>query len=437
MKGIYDNLQLCKDWQNYKELSFIIFLSIADELKDLIDESELKPLYGINLLDFFNPKEPTTSEILENILSYQDNNGYVLLNSFCETFLSSCGFDSRQISDPDILSEKKGRMDLRITEEERYAIIFENKLKGADFQRNQIARYIQTILSEGFSIEQIFIVILPLYDNVYIRPSVWRLPCDYNKTSNSERKCGIIDDKQCWCDVPHRNFTKSELSHCDKCEKDWKNIFNPHTVIITRDLSEWLIESEKLIPKRELNIRSAILQFADYLNGLYNNRIDQKLNKMITQFLREKLELDTSIASWRKLNNRINEVNELVNGLESLRLEMSSDLIDSWYETLREKWPMLRTKPRKSFGILIKGMWFGCWNAEESDNGDSPIWGVFCNDGNPSALQMKVANKILSLAGLSNSVEENQWLTWDNTIHGDKIADKIYTVAKELGYLKV
>lgn len=158
---------------------------------------------------------------------------------------------------------------------------------------------------------------------------------------------------------------------------------------------------------------------------------------MITDFLRDKLELGNSISDWKKLNNKIAEVEELEEGLRTLRMEMSSDLIDLWHENLLKKWPMLRNEPRKSFGILIQGMWFECWWAEESDDKDSPIWGVYCDSGNPTSRQVKIAQKIIDKSGLSNvEVSENQWMTWSNTIKGEQVADKFYTVAEELGYLK-
>ena len=140
---------------------------------------------------------PVTSKILERILSYNNSDGYVVLHSFCHQFLEVSGFDCNNISEPEIIAERNGHIDIRITEEGKYAIIIENKLKGADFQRNQLARYIKTIKEEGFKNEQIYIVILPQYKDIRIRPSVWRLPPDYKTVTNANRKCGIYDDKLC------------------------------------------------------------------------------------------------------------------------------------------------------------------------------------------------------------------------------------------------
>lgn len=390
----------------------------------------------MNLIDFCNPKEPVTSRMLEQIFSYSNNDGYIILKNFCEHFLEKSGFDCRKISEPEIIAERNGHIDIRITESNKYAIIIENKLKGADFQRNQIARYIQTIKNEGYQNDQIFIVILPQYKNIRIPTSVWRLPPDYKSNTNATRKCRMNGENLCWCDFPQKHLSEEQLKHCNpSCIKHWRDEFSGRTRILHQDFSTWLINTERIVPRHELNLRSAILQFADYLNGLYNTRIDQKLNKMITKFLRDKLELGSSISDWKKLNIKIAEIEELQNGLKTLRLEMSSDLIDSWYEKLLKTWPMLRNEPRQSFGMLIEGMWFGCWWAKESNEKDSPIWGVYCADGKPELKQIEIAKKILSECGLSNEIGENQWMTWDNTIKGDEIADKIYAAASKLGYL--
>lgn len=430
-------INLSDSWVSHRWSRLWENVVLSNEYKEMIQSCELRPLYYLNLIDLFNPKEPTTSKMLERIFSYNSKDGYIVLHSFCHRFLEASGFNCRNISVPEIIAERNGHIDIRIHEDGKYAIIIENKLKGADFQRNQIARYIQKIKEEGFENEQIYIVILPKYKDIRIRPSVWRLPPDYKSATNANRKCAMYDDKLCWCDCLDIKLTKEESKHCRSCITSWRDEFSDRTIILHQDFTTWLINTETIIPQRELNVRSAILQFADYLNGLYDTRIDQKLNKMITDFLRDKLELGTSVSDWKKLNNKIEEVKELEEGLRTLRTEMSSDLIDLWHERLLKKWPMLRNEPRKSFGILIQGMWFGCWWAEESDDKDSPIWGVYCDSGNPTSRQVKIAQKIIDNSGLSNvEVSENQWLTWSNTIKGEQIADKLYTVAAKLGYIK-
>lgn len=429
-------LQLSDRWNAYRHSYLSDGLALAQDYTLMIQHCELRPLYDMNLLDFCNPKEPITSRMLAQILSYHDKDGYVVFKSFCQVFLAECGFDCRNISEPEITSERNGHMDIRITETDKYAVVIENKLKGAYFQKNQLARYIQKLMDEGYGNDQIFIVILPQSKNIRINPSAWRLPPDHKSTTNSTRKCGTDNYKLCWCDFPQRSLSKEQKEHCKDCIKYWEETFAGQTKVLHDAFSEWLIDAESLVPKRELNVRSAIIQFADYLNGLYDTRINQKLNNMITIFLREKLELGASAADLKKLNTKISEIEELEEGLKKLRTEISSDLIDLWHDNLIEKWPTMIYEPRQFFVVLIKGMYIGCWWAEESDSKDSPIWGILCEEGIPTSRQIKIAEKIISYCGLHHEIDEDQWLVYDNTLEGEKIADKLYTAASELGYLK-
>ena len=74
--------------------------------------------------------------------------------------------------------------------EQSYAVIIENKIHDAVFQRNQLARYINVTKSLTNE-DNVFIVLLPKESyNGYINgipDSVWRLPCDWD-VSNNERK---------------------------------------------------------------------------------------------------------------------------------------------------------------------------------------------------------------------------------------------------------
>lgn len=73
--------------------------------------------------------------------------------------------------------------------EQSYAVIVENKIHDAIFQRNQLARYINVAKSLTNE-NNVFIVLLPYESSDgYIEDipdSVWRLPCDW-KVSNKEK----------------------------------------------------------------------------------------------------------------------------------------------------------------------------------------------------------------------------------------------------------
>lgn len=135
-------LSLCEEYEFENKKETESYLYLADEVGKLISESENKPLYDINLLDLFNVTEPMTSTIISLILKYKISGDYVLCRSFIKTFLEPREFRMEWFETP-LITAEKDRLDVCIQEPDKYAIIIENKLKGAEFQRNQIARYIE------------------------------------------------------------------------------------------------------------------------------------------------------------------------------------------------------------------------------------------------------------------------------------------------------
>ena len=193
-KATYDSLFSVLDlltqiqWATETEIKCMLDLSI--QLKQVIDNSTHKPKYEINILDITNIAEPLTSKLLALMFEFPYNN-HILCRSFIERFLTPCGFQMKWVNRPEITAEKE-KIDIGIRENGKYAVIIENKLKGAAFQRNQLARYIQRMKDFGYKDEQIFVVILPystersLFDKV--NKSIWFLPHDW-KLPNQEREC--------------------------------------------------------------------------------------------------------------------------------------------------------------------------------------------------------------------------------------------------------
>ena len=145
-------------------------LVLSEQLYKRISESENKTPYAFNLLDLAGVNEPFTSLILAHIFKYAPEQRNPLCTSFIRRFLQPCGFDMNWVKAPVVTTEKE-HIDVCIHEPGKYAIVIENKLKGAVFQRNQLARYIATLRKNNrFRDNQIFIVILPKYhDNKFFR----------------------------------------------------------------------------------------------------------------------------------------------------------------------------------------------------------------------------------------------------------------------------
>lgn len=422
-------------------------LDLSDGIQNLIRLSPNRPIAEMNFIEYFNPCEPDTSCLLEMLFSYKNDKGkYQIFESFAEMFLVPVGFNSSEISHPEIHREEK-HIDLWIIERGKYAIIFENKLKGACFQRNQLARYVQTMRNMNFTYDQIFLVLLPMDTSLTIDRiprSVWCLPPDGLNATNGNRICKGNDSTSCWCDNCDKTLNDKEKAHCSKCNKAIKKIIFPHTIILGKELSQWMINLETKIESRERNVRSALLQFADYLDFLYNNRLNKLMEMEIDQYVANQLNPSMDKEGWKSLRKKLMELDELKNSIERIKRDISRNLIDKWYDVLKEKWPEMEYVPHESFGFIIdKNIWVGCRFFYENENNvdagddDQPFWGFKrIDDRNASKRQRSLVELILSHTdGLKAKWDDDAYIAWNNTLNGDIRCDQIFTSAKELGYL--
>lgn len=431
ISSLEEMLSLIDRYENINQQNQHTLLSIANKLKDFIDRSPNKPIYLLNLLDMLYTSETATSQIITSILNYQVNHEFVLCRMFINYFLVPKGFNMQWFSSPCITAETD-RIDICIQEKGKYAIIIENKLKGARFQRNQIARYIGKMRREGFKDEQIFVIILPsridskLFD--HINQSVWRLPSDWD-SPNQERDCRWESDAvSCQCDG-------DKDKTCEGCEIDLRKKFAPRTLILDKTFPDWLEDCcLPILEKRELVLASAIVQFADYLKGIYNNRINNKLNMEIVDFLRNELLKDesSSLAGQAKLiEAKQAELEDLKNGLKELCHSVYTDLIKQWYENLKRTWGEQLIYNTDSFYLEFNHIQCGCWI------GNSPYWGFKSDTPNDDKLK-EMVKTIMERCGITEGQYrvENEWLAWDYTDKGDEQCAQFYHAAKELGYLE-
>lgn len=410
-------------------------LEITSQCAPLRLKPENKPLYGLNLLDIVRTHEPHTSAILSYILNYTENEKYIILESFIERFLSSAGLSRSKVKFP-LITAEKSKIDVRVLDND-FVIIIENKLMGAPFQRNQFGRYIEKVHGLGYDYSNIFVVILPMYFNPNftedIRLSVWRCPYDGLETSNDKRHCRLADQYRCWCDDGNWELSPSENKFCEKCI-DFKAMFNARTIVIQSQLSDWLYEIAQKIDPKETILKSAVLQFADFTEGLFNTRINQHLLMDIQKLIRESIlpENSSSLEKWDILNDKLEDLKAIEDAISSMKLQQSKDLIDDWYRELRPEFPMLQREVQKSFGINVNGIWIGCWCG--SYNNGAPYWGFYC-ESEVNAEQREMVRKILEECDVPLSKSSANYISWDSTRHGAKRCRNFYLAARRLGYL--
>ena len=413
-------------------------------------EAGIDKHYATNILDILNPTEPLVSKILCSFLSFTQNGKFCLWRSFTEKFLSHCGFDKQWVKQP-VFSSEKYRIDI-LVKEQSYAVIIENKIHDAVFQRNQLARYINVTKSLTNE-DNVFIVLLPKESsNGYINgipDSVWRLPCDWD-VSNSERKCALRGDSTlCACDIENLSENKQKEFKCKDCI-NFKEHYLNRTKVLDNTFLDWL--DQKMGKKASADdaiMQSAMLLFSDYFKGIRHLRNKDKFIMDITDYLRNKLisEADPISDNFKNISEMIESVTDLKNGLERLAVTYSKELIDKWHKSFKEWYDqqsvedtyLLKYNKKTCFYIEIKGIQIGCWSGE--DNGYTkysryPYWG-FKKVKDDKSRDSDMIEKIKKEANVAILHDESDgcFLSWGSTTNGFEDLKKYVKAAITLGYM--
>lgn len=284
-----------------KERRKLFFLSEMFK-KTRIEEKKRLP-YHINVIDELHINENGHSRILEQLLKYQNTKGeYEFLESIVRYIQQKKRvpeFENIVINRPEVTQEIE-RIDLWVRDSE-YAIIFENKIYNARDQEEQISRYIDKTIEYGYCPNKIFVV--------------------YLSRSNSE------PDTQSW--------------------GKYKEAFKGRYVNLSfrNDILQWLKEDVlSNIKQKDVFLHSAVLQYIDYLEGLFHLRVTEKpMNMKLDNLIISQLELE-GVSD----KERISILQEKINDFNEVTLRMQS-LIDSYKQGIINRW---RNKTKNSFPDL-------------------------------------------------------------------------------------
>jgi hypothetical protein len=266
-------------------------LDIVEAINEYIARKEKELPYNINVIDELHANENAHSRILCKLLQYKDSaEKYRILEDLIQYISQLEGkeeFANIKIASPSITQEQE-RIDLRVLEPGKYAIIFENKVKGAGDQPNQLARYIDKTLKQGFKKDKIFVIYLP------------------HDEHEPEEYSWILDGK---------NYKKD--FHTRYVNLSFRTYVLP-----------WL--KENILPNciiREELLISAVRQYIDHLEGLFLMRPSQKKIIMNNELLKL-IELDAS-EGFAKQYNKFKEVfNQLSKATEILRKYQQKEVDD-------------------------------------------------------------------------------------------------------------
>lgn len=272
-------------------------LNLAKEISEIINKSRV---YNANIITELHANENAHSRILRMFLQYNDGKKeYPILRKFLEIPKVKKIFGNKGFKIP-VFSNEQERIDVLIEEPRSFAVIVENKIKGATDQERQLERYIKSVNGHDIS-----------YDNIYA----------IYLTDNGEKsvgECSLTDN------------AKNYLGYKD--ENDMGR-FVPMNY--RYDILPWL-EKEVLpncIEKEELLI-SALKQYIDYLKCMFGIIENEEQKILIMEKLKKEIGISgNNLESVEKCFKTIEELECLKNRV----VELKKDLVANWVEEYIKK----------------------------------------------------------------------------------------------------
>lgn len=320
-------------------------LGISNGLKMVFAEEQKKQPYHINLMDILEPNENDHSRILSEFLKQSNDGTYEVLDNFIESFINyKTGLNLKSLK-PSITCGVK-MIDVLVLDKD-YAVIIENKIYNAVDARSQIARYIHLINKEyGYQLNNIFVFYLTRDERKIISEQSWKLKDTDYTTDFSERFFAI-------------NYRS--------------------------DILPWLIDC--ILPNiryRDVFLKSAIEQYIDSLEGMYNIRKSDKImNVEIAKKLNIMLELsENPEENLKKINKTIKQLTGTQDQLRELKLMNQKECFKMWLNKFRNAFPELKiidhsdslSYPKVGIPLVYMGNPFNV--LIEFDNEDRVYYGI-------------------------------------------------------------
>lgn len=275
-------------------------LKLAKEISEIINKSRV---YNANIITELHANENAHSRILRMFLQYDDGKKeFPILRKFLEIPKVKKIFGNKGFKNP-VFSNEQERIDVLIEEPGSFAVIVENKIKGATDQERQLERYIESVESHeshGISSDNIYAIYL---------------------TDNGEK---IVDE----CSLTEKAKKKLNYNGSEDMGR-----FIPMNY--RYDILPWL-EKEVLpncIEKEELLI-SALKQYIDYLKCMFGIIENEEQKILIMEKLKKEIGISgNDLESVEKCFKTIEELECLKNRV----VELKKDLVANWVEEYIKK----------------------------------------------------------------------------------------------------
>lgn len=299
--SLVDEINQAITLQKKREVDFTF--NLLDELKLFSKNNQHLLPYRLNIIDELHINENGHSRILCKLLRYQSHDGkYIFLESFVKYIISlehKPLFERIVISEP-IITQEECRIDLWIRDfKGNYAIIFENKIYNATDQEAQLSRYIDCTKANGFAKENIFVVYLS--------------------------RSGENPADQSW----------------GKYKQDFESKYV--NLSFRNEILPWLKTFVlDLVSENDNLLKSAIEQYIDYLEGIFNLRlINNEFYMKINDMIREKINLSgNSEQDLKPLREKYDDLNQLQSYLFNMLTDIHNECWRLWQSRLSNKYGM-------------------------------------------------------------------------------------------------
>ena len=298
------SLQALSAIQSIIAAEYIKLLRFLDIYKRASDKEKRLLPYQINIIDELHINENGHSRILLQLLKFTNSKGeYELLESlirYIQNLHNSGEWKKIKVNKP-ILTQEEARIDLWVRDMD-YAIIFENKIYNANDQETQLSRYIDKTTEEGYAENNIFIVYLS--------------------------QSGQEPDDQSWGDY-RQKFTHRYVN-----------------LSFRDDILPWL--KDEVLPnirEKDICMKSAVIQYIDYLESLFLLKsIYKTMNMNLEKIIYSHFELDKCKDNKERahlISDKIDDMNKLVTQMNNVWRSIRQRIFAEWREDAKKRWPDL------------------------------------------------------------------------------------------------
>lgn len=283
-------------------------LKLAKEISEVINRNRV---YNANIITELHANENAHSRILRMFLQYDDGKKeYPILRKFLEIPNVKKVLGDKEFKSP-IFSNEQERIDVLIEEPRSFAIIVENKIKGATDQERQLERYIESVNGQhDISYDNIYAI--------YLTDSGDKEVSDDSFTDVAKKCLGYKDENDMGRFVP-MNYRY--------------------------DILPWL-EKEVLpncIEKEELLI-SALKQYIDYLKCMFGIIENEEQKILIMEKLKKDLGIKgCDVEAVGVCFTAIEQLENLKNRIDGISVEIRKKLAEEYIKIPFERY--LQEKP--------------------------------------------------------------------------------------------